>query len=72
MPKLATLMFSPICAVFGVPVLSATVIVTLLGPTVPVAVPLSSPLGLKPRPAGRLPFVTANVYGTVPPTAVSG
>ena len=53
--------------------LSVTVTVKF---TVPVKVPLGLPeitpvLGFKDSPAGRLPVVTAHVYGEIPPAACS-
>ena len=57
---------------FGV---SASVTVTVKF-VVPVNVPLGVPeirpvAGFKVRPAGRLPVVTAQVYGVMPPAACS-
>ena len=39
------------------------------GPTA-VGVPESTPLALRVRPSGKVPLVSANVYGAVPPVAV--
>ena len=52
---------------------SVTVTVKLLVPTCgPVGVPVIAPVAaLSARPAGKLPVVTAHVYGEAPPAACS-
>jgi hypothetical protein len=50
-------------------VVSVAVIVNVNSPTA-VGVPVRAPAALSERPAGRLPRVTANVWGPVPPAAV--
>jgi len=37
---------------------------------VPVGLPLNAPFVARLRPEGRVPLVTAKVYGQVPPLAV--
>jgi len=52
---------------------SVTVTVKLIGPVCgPVGDPIITPLeALSVRPAGKLPAVTAHVYGVIPPVAAS-
>lgn len=50
--------------------LSVTLTVNLVAPIV-VAVPEINPLGLRLRPSGREPLASENVYGGVPPVAMS-
>ena len=52
------------------PLASVTRIVTLEGPAV-VGVPEMTPAVDSDRPGGSAPAVTVNVYGAVPPLAVS-
>jgi hypothetical protein len=57
-------------AVQAVLLLSVTVTVKVDVPIV-VGVPEISPAELNDNPAGKLPVVTANVYGLVPPVATT-
>jgi hypothetical protein len=50
---------------------SVTVKVMLVPAATVVGVPVIKPLGDIDKPAGRLPAVTAQVYGAVPPVATS-
>ena len=52
------------------PFASVTLTVKLNVP-VAVGVPLRTPLGLRLMPAGRLPLLTDQAYGPVPPDTVS-
>jgi hypothetical protein len=53
------------------PCASVAVIVNEYVPVV-VGVPPSDPAGLSVIPGGSVPAVTANVYGELPPLAVTG